>query len=75
MGECRDDIDGGSLSSWLFETYFGRESKAEFAKDDIKRLVDLLTRMMCYLPGDRLSTPDILKHGWFVQDKGLSWRG
>ncbi|KAL2438433.1 hypothetical protein ABEF95_010456 [Exophiala dermatitidis] len=68
VADCKDDIDGGSLSSWLCETYFGSETKAEFAKGDIKRLGDLLTKMMCYLPRDRLSSQDILKHEWFVKN-------
>lgn len=68
VGDCRDDIEGGSLSSWLCETYFSSERKAEFAQEDIKRLGDLLTKMMFYLPRDRLSAQDILKHEWFVKN-------
>ena len=55
----------GSLSNWLSEVYFDRETKAEFSTHDIQRLGDLLTKMMCYVPKDRLSTQDILKHEWF----------
>lgn len=43
IGDCMDDIDRGSLSSWLCETYFSSERKAEFTKEDIQRLGDLLT--------------------------------
>ena len=68
VGDCRDDIDGGSLSSWLCQTYFGGERRAEFAEEDIKRLGDLLTKMMLYRPEARLSAHDILKHEWFVKN-------
>lgn len=68
VGDCSDDIDGGSLSSWLSETYFSAERKVEFSEEDIKRLGDLLTKMMLYLPGARLSAHDILKHEWFVKN-------
>ncbi len=68
VGDCKDDIDGGSLSSWLCETYFSSERQAELAEEDIKQLGDLLTKMMCYLPKDRLSAQDILKHEWFVKN-------
>ena len=68
VGDCRDDIDGGSLSNWLRETYFSGERKAEFSEEDIKRLGDLLAEMMLYQPGDRLSAHDVLKHEWFVKD-------
>ncbi|KIW79310.1 hypothetical protein Z517_05922 [Fonsecaea pedrosoi CBS 271.37] len=72
VGECRDEIEGGSLSSWLGEVYFGNRStperKAEFTQDDIKRLADLLSRMMCYLPENRMSTQYVLKHEWFAKN-------
>lgn len=68
VADCKDDIDGCSLSSWLCETYFSSERKADFTKEDIQRLGDLLTKMMCYRPRDRLSAQDILKHEWFVKN-------
>ena len=67
VGDCRDDIDGGPLSSWLCETYFSGGRKAEFSEEDIERLADLLTKMMVYLPGARLSAHEVLKHEWFVK--------
>jgi serine/threonine protein kinase len=68
VGGCGDDIDGGSLSSWLYETYYNVERKPEFTKEDLRQLGDLLSSMMCYLPEDRLSTHDILKHQWLVKN-------
>ncbi|EXJ92456.1 CMGC protein kinase [Capronia epimyces CBS 606.96] len=68
VGDCQNDIDGGSLTSWLCEVDFGSGRKPEFSKEDIERLADLLARMMCYLPSERLSAQDILKHEWFVKN-------
>ena len=68
MGDCKDEIDGGTLSSWLCETYFNGERKVEFSEGNILSLGDLLTRMMCYRPADRLSTQDILEHKWFKEN-------
>ncbi|KAK5936610.1 hypothetical protein PMZ80_011138 [Knufia obscura] len=59
VGDCKDEVDGGTLSSWLRETYFNGERKVEFSGEDIQYLGDLLTRMMRYRPADRLSTQDI----------------
>lgn len=50
VGDCKDEIDEGSLTNWLCETYFYGERKADFAEEDIKRLGDLLTKMMRYHP-------------------------
>jgi serine/threonine protein kinase len=69
VGDCKDDIDGTSLLSWLCETYFSSERGAEFAEEDVKRLRDLLTKLMCSLPRDRLSAQDILKHEWFAKNQ------
>lgn len=69
-----DDIPKPSITDWLREVYFEGESKAEFNKADIERLGDLLTKMMRYHPGDRLSTEDILRHEWFERsplDRGF----
>ena len=70
VGDCTDEIDGGSLANWLCEMYFkgGRRVDVDFAEVDIERLGDLLTRMMCYDPEHRLSTEDILGHAWFVEN-------
>jgi hypothetical protein len=70
-----DNIDGGSLSSWLYETYYNVERKAEFTKEDLRQLGDLLSRVMCYLRADRMSTHDILKHEWFVKNSLAEKRG
>ena len=68
VGDCKDEIDEGSLTNWLYEIYFNGERRADFAEEDIKRLGDLLSKMMCYRPGHRLSTQDILRHEWFAKN-------
>jgi len=68
VGDCKDEIDGGTLSSWLCESYFNGERKVEFSEVDIQYLGDLLTRMMRYRPADRLSTREILEHKWFEKN-------
>ena len=68
VGDCDDEIDGGSLSDWLHEIYFNGMGKVEFSEDNIEQLGDLLTQMMRYRPEDRLSSQDILKHDWFKKN-------
>ncbi|RVX68266.1 hypothetical protein B0A52_07269 [Exophiala mesophila] len=68
VGDLRADLYQGSLSSCLYEIYFSAETKAEFTEEDIELLGDLLTKMMCYLPKDRLSVKDILRHEWFAKN-------
>lgn len=68
IGNCKDDIDGGSLTDWLCEVYFNSERRLDFTEENIRRLGDLLTKMMCYQPEQRLSTQDILSHEWFAKN-------
>lgn len=72
VGNCDDKMNEDSLSQWLCHLYFNGVTKgnreAEFSKEDIERLGDLLTKMMRYRPEERLSTQEILKHEWFAKN-------
>ena len=62
------DIDAMPFSDWLHDCYFDGVRDPQFAEEHIEVLGDLLTKMMRYKPEDRLSTKEILQHGWFASN-------
>lgn len=62
------DVEPLSLTDWLHDCYFNEEKRPEFAEEHLEWLGDLITKMMCYSPEDRLSTQGILEHQWFAQN-------
>lgn len=66
MNETKPNNDQPwSLHKWLEEVYFDPERDAEFTRQDIIRVGDLVSKMLKFEPSSRAQVKEILADPWF----------
>lgn len=56
--------DGYSVQEWLEETYFDGDKRQDLSKADIRRVGELISRLLWVEPGARASAKGILQDYW-----------
>lgn len=56
----RAELDVGSLTDWLRETYYDDDKPPSLTDTDLERVGGLLLRLLQYRPSDRPSAGEIL---------------
>lgn len=56
---------GITLQQWLEELYFDGSKTAELTREDVRKLGDLIGRMLRFEPSSRETASSLLKHAWF----------
>lgn len=60
-----DEDDNYTLQEWLEEVYFDDAKKAEFTREDIAKVGELIARMLKFEPSLRATVSDALSDAWF----------
>ncbi|KAF4551881.1 Protein kinase domain-containing protein 21 [Elsinoe fawcettii] len=55
-----------TLQQWLNVVYFESEEKADFSRDELEKVGQIISRLMRFEPESRASADDILKDPWFA---------
>ncbi|PNS14570.1 hypothetical protein CAC42_2627 [Sphaceloma murrayae] len=55
-----------SLQKWLSVLYFDSEEKADFSREEIEQVGELISRLLRFEPKSRASADEILQDPWFA---------
>lgn len=59
---------GQTLQEWLEEVYFDEEAHADFTRQDILKVGQLIGKLLRFEPSARASARDLLQDPWFMDE-------